>query len=139
MLFAIQLISVDKTHPAIDESVALQAPQEIMTLLKKSCYDCHSFETKWPAYANIAPVSFFVASHVRNGRNAMNFSLWSEMDEKIKAQRLQRAVETINNERMALPSYVSAHEEAKLSKDEKIVLTDWFKSELKILSGKAKN
>ena len=139
MLFAIQLISVDKTHPAIDESVALQAPQEIMTLLKKSCYDCHSFETKWPAYANIAPVSFFVASHVRNGRNAMNFSLWSEMDEKIKAQRLQRAVETINNERMALPSYVSAHEEAKLSKDEKIVLTDWFKSELKILSEKAKN
>lgn len=136
ILLGIQFIEIDKSAPAIDETLTLQAPQEIMALLKQSCYDCHSFETRWPYYSSIAPVSFFMASHVKNGRNALNFSLWSAMDEKIKAQRLQRAVETVNNERMALPSYISAHEEAKLNKEEKITLTNWFKSELKTVNEK---
>ena len=133
-LFAIQFISVEKTNPPVNDSLSLKAPKEVISLLKKGCYDCHSYETKWPSYADVAPISFFVASHVNDGRKAINFSIWSEIDEKIKVQRLKRAVVTINNGRMALPSYLSAHEESKLSKDEKLVLTNWFKSELKTLS-----
>lgn len=129
MLVGIQFISVEKTNPPVDEALEIKAPQEVMAQLKKGCYDCHSFETKWPYYASIAPASFFVASHVNDGRKALNFSLWSTMDEKIKLQRLERAVKTINNGMMALPSYVSAHEEAKLSKEEKAILTDWFEKE----------
>ena len=129
-LISIQFISVDKTNPPVDENISLKAPQEIMQLLKKGCYDCHSNETKWPYYSDIAPVSFFVASHVKKGREAMNFSTWTEIDPKIKQERLKRAVITINNGRMALPSYLSAHEEAKLSKDEKEILTAWFKKNL---------
>ena len=132
-LLAIQLIRVDKTHPPIDDSITLKTSKDVMSILKKGCYDCHSYETKWPYYSDIAPVSFFVASHVKKGRKAMNFSLWNKMDEKVKAQRLKRAIETVNNGRMALPSYLSAHEEARLSKDEKATLTTWFKNELKIL------
>ena len=135
-LFAIQLISVDKTHPPIDESLTLKAPKEVMPILKQSCYDCHSYETKWPYYSGIAPISFFVASHVRDGRKAMNFSIWNNIDEKIKIQRLKRAIVTVKNGRMALPSYVSAHEEAKLNKDEIAILTTWFKNELNALNVK---
>ena len=130
ILFAIQLISVDKTNPTIDNKLTLNAPKEVMSTLKQSCYDCHSYETKWPYYSNIAPISFFVASHVSNGRKAMNFSLWNEMDKKLKVQRLKRAVETVNNGRMALPSYISAHKEAELSKEKKTILISWFKKEL---------
>ena len=130
LLIAIQFISVDKTNPPVDEKISLKASPEIMTILKKGCYDCHSNETKWPYYSNIAPVSFFVASHVKKGRNAMNFSKWDEIDSKIKKERLKRAVVTVNNGRMALPSYLSAHEEAKLSKGEKEIITAWFKKEL---------
>lgn len=132
-LFAIQFISVEKTNPPVNNSLTLKASKEVSSLLKKGCYDCHSYETKWPSYADIAPISFFVASHVNNGRKAINFSLWNDIDEKIKIQRLKRAVITVNNGRMALPSYLSAHEESKLSKDEKLILTNWFKSELKAL------
>jgi hypothetical protein len=130
LLFAIQLISVDKINPPIDNTLTLKAPQEVINILKHSCYDCHSDETKWPYYSDIAPISFFVVSHVNNGRKAMNFSLWYKMDKEIKIQRLKSAVETVNNGRMALPSYLYAHKEAELSKDKKTILTTWFKKEL---------
>ncbi|MDA3907907.1 MAG: heme-binding domain-containing protein [Sulfurimonas sp.] len=130
LLISIQFISVDKTNPPVDESISLKAPNEVMSILKKGCYDCHSNETKWPYYSDIAPVSFFVASHVNKGRKAMNFSVWNKIDSKIKHKRLKRAVITVNNGIMALPSYISAHDEAKLSKGEKEIITTWFKKQL---------
>lgn len=130
LLVAIQFIPVERTNPPVDTQLTLHAPKDVMGILKKACYDCHSFETKWPYYSNIAPVSFFVASHVKKGRKALNFSKYKEIGKDIKLQRLKRAVMTVNNGMMALPSYVSAHDEAKLTKDEKIVLTEWFKKEI---------
>ncbi len=132
-LVALQFIPVEKTNPPIDTDVALNESGEVINILKKGCFDCHSNETKWPYYSNIAPISFFVASHVKKGRKALNFSQWYDIDPKIKEQRLKRAVMTVNNSMMALPSYLSVHEEAVLSKNEKKVLTDWFESELKLL------
>lgn len=130
ILVSIQFISVDKTNPPVDEKVALKASDEVMSILKKGCYDCHSNETKWPYYSDIAPVSFFVASHVNKGRKALNFSNWENIDSDIKKERLKRGIVTVNNGIMALPSYLSAHDEAKLSKEEKEILTAWFKEEL---------
>ena len=132
-LILIQFINVDKTNPQVDENLTLQAAPEVQTILKKSCYDCHSYETSWPYYADIAPISFFVSSHVKKGRKAINFSKWKDIDLKIKKQRLKRAVITVNNEMMALPSYLYAHEEAKLNKEEKQTLIAWFKKELEII------
>jgi len=129
-LVAIQFLPVDKTNPPVNDKITLSAPKDVMGILKKACYDCHSFETKWPYYSDIAPVSFFVAAHVKDARKALNFSKYKEIDKDIKKKRLERAVMTVNNGRMALPSYVSAHDEAKLSKDEKILLTEWFKKEI---------
>jgi hypothetical protein len=136
ILFAIQFISVDKTNPPVDENLTLQAPQEVMSLLKQSCYDCHSYETRWPSYASVAPISFVVASHVKDARKAMNFSTWNKMDKKVKEERLKRAIKTVNNGLMALPSYVSAHEEAKLNRDDKMTLAAWFNQELETLQQK---
>jgi hypothetical protein len=130
LLFAIQFISLDKTNPKIDDNITLNAPKNVMNILKKSCYDCHSYETQWPYYSSIAPISFFVVSHVNDGRAALNFSKWQEIDEAIKQKRLKRAIKTVNNEMMALPSYVSAHEDAQLSKGQKKILTEWFESQL---------
>ena len=129
-LILIQLIPVTKTNPPVDKNLSLNAPIKVALILKKGCYDCHSNETKWPYYSDIAPVSFFVASHVNKGRKAINFSKYNEIDSKIKKERLKRAITTVNNGMMALPSYLSAHEEAKLTKDEKKILTEWFKTEL---------
>lgn len=132
-LILIQFIHVDKTNPKIDKNIELNAPHDVMYILKRSCYDCHSYETKWPYYSNIAPISFVVASHVKDARSAINFSKWELIDSKTKVDRLKRAIQTVNNGMMALPSYVYAHKGAKLTKSEKEVLTSWFKQELSSL------
>jgi len=130
ILIGIQFIRVEETNPPLDEKLTLNTDSKVMDILKNSCYDCHSFETKWPTYSSIAPISFFVASHVNKGRKALNFSEWANIEAKTKVNRLERAVKTVNNEMMALPSYVSVHENAKLSKEDKVTLTQWFEKEL---------
>lgn len=130
ILVGIQFIPLNKTNPKVDTKITLNAQDNVMKILKNSCYDCHSNETKWPYYSNIAPVSFFVVSHVNKGRKALNFSEWENIDQDKKEQRLKRAIITVNNEMMALPSYRSVHENANLSRDEKDILVKFFEDQL---------
>ncbi len=130
ILIALQLIPIDKSNPPIDQNIALKVPQKVESILKKACYDCHSNKTKWPFYANIAPLSFSIASHVKDGRKALNFSNWKNIDPKIRTKRIQRAIKTVKNGMMPLPTYLWLHDEAKLTKEEKTVLTTWLKDQL---------
>jgi hypothetical protein len=54
----------------------VQVPSEIDSMIRRACYDCHSNETRWPAYAWVAPVSWLVARDVRRARSDLNFSEW---------------------------------------------------------------
>lgn len=131
ILLAIQLIRPEKTNPPVDETIALKAPQAVMSILKTSCYDCHSDETIWPFYADIAPLSWNIIGHVNDGRKALNYSKWGEIEPEIKIKRLKRSIKTINNGMMPLENYLLLHEEAKLSNEQKKVLIDWCNEELK--------
>ncbi len=133
IFIVIQLIQTKKTNPETDKNLKLAAPEKIMKILKKSCYDCHSYETKWPWYSNVAPLSWSIVNHVNDGRKALNFSTWKEIPKEIKTQRLKRAIKTINNEIMPLHSYLWFHKDAKLSAGDKKILSKWFKSELEKL------
>jgi hypothetical protein len=68
----IQLIPIRRDNPPATGSVA--APPEVMSILRRSCYDCHSNETIWPWYSRVAPVSWLVARDVHEGRRHVNFS-----------------------------------------------------------------
>lgn len=130
LLVAIQFIRPAKTNPVTDEALALKAPKEVDAILKASCYDCHSHETKWPAYSEIAPISWSVIAHVNDGRKALNFSQWQAIDPELKIKRLKRAIKTVNNGMMPLPNYLMFHEEAKLSNEDKKTIIDWCNAEL---------
>ena len=127
---AIQFIPTKKTNPPIDEAINLKASTKVTNILKRACYDCHSHETKWPNYSNIAPISWSVIGHVNDGRKAFNFSTWEKIPKEIKTKRLKRAIKTINNGMMPLPSYVKFHDEAILSDRDKKTLVDWCNEEL---------
>ncbi len=133
ILILIQFIRPERTNPSVDPAEALQAPEEVVTILRRSCYDCHSNETKWPWYSNIAPMSWSIASHVREGRKALNFSRYRTIDPKIKAKRLKRMIKTTRNGMMPLPSYLWLHKDAKLSPEEKQTIEAWAESELQKL------
>lgn len=131
LLGLMQLIGVERTNPPVDTTLDLSAPKEIADLLKRSCYDCHSNETVWPEYSAVAPVSFFVASHVEEGRKALNFSEWENIPKDIRVRRLQRSIQTVHNGMMPLGSYLWIHDEAKLTATEQQQLSDWFNRQLK--------
>lgn len=131
LFIAIQLIPVDKTNPPVNEAIKLNASSDVMGILQKSCYDCHSHETKWPGYSAVAPFSWVIVDHVEDGRKALNFSEWSEIDHDIKIKRLKRAIKTVNNGMMPLPSYLRFHDEAVMSDEDKKIVIDWCNEELK--------
>ena len=133
LVVAIQFTNPDKANPKVDDSLSLKSPKNVESVLKKSCYDCHSFETRWTAYADIAPLSWFIVSHVNDGRKALNFSEWSKIEKEIKVKRVKRIIQTTNNGMMPLSSYLSFHEEAELSSDDKKVLRDWANAQLSVL------
>lgn len=82
-LLAIQLVPYgrDHTNPPVTGEPTWDAPETRM-LAKQACFDCHSNETEWPAYASIAPVSWLVQHDVDEGRAALNFSEWSRPQEE---------------------------------------------------------
>ncbi len=71
----IQFIPTDRSNPPVTHE--LQASPEVMAILERACYDCHSNETVWPWYSKVAPVSWQISSHVVVGRRHVNFSEWA--------------------------------------------------------------
>jgi len=108
----------------------IKAPKEVMSILKRSCYDCHSNHTKWPWYSDIAPISWQVHSNVKNGRAWMNFSIWSKYDEK-KKQKFYKGIVKAVKFKMPPPEYLLIHKDAILSSKDKKVLQDWAKQYIK--------
>jgi hypothetical protein len=127
---AIQFIRVDKTNPVSvpekDFINVTQPSKEVADLLKTSCYDCHSNETKYPWYFNVAPVSWWLKNHINEGREKLNFSLWADFDAKRKDKKLEESVELINEGEMPMFSYTLAHQEAKLSATKQKTLNNFF-------------
>jgi hypothetical protein len=131
---AIQFIRPDFNNPKIDESVALNADSHVMSVLKTSCYDCHSSETKYPWYHNVAPMSWLMSNNIANGRKALDFSNWANIDAKVKLERLERAKQLVNIELMPKGEYLLMHKNAVLNREQKKVLESFFDAEIQNLS-----
>ncbi len=120
----IQFIRIDKTLPVSAENLEIKTPKEVMSILKKACYDCHSNEVIYPWYSNIAPFSFTIDSHIKEGRKALNFSTWKKYTSEEKEKKLKDIYRTAYAA-MPLQSYIWLHSEADLSKEERKILRDW--------------
>lgn len=123
ILIAIQFIPVDKTNPTV--TAELDAPTEIISIFKRSCYDCHSNETAWPWYSNIAPVSWLVAGDVKDARAHHNFSEWGNLSRKDRLKMKEEIWEEIEKEKMPLWKYNIMHPEASLTQKNKDLIRGW--------------
>ena len=123
ILVAIQFIPVDKTNPMV--TAELDAKTEVISVFKKSCYDCHSNETIWPWYSNIAPVSWLVAGDVKDARAHLNFSEWGNLSRKDRVKMKEEIWEEIEKEKMPLWQYKILHPDASLKQKDKVLIRDW--------------
>jgi mono/diheme cytochrome c family protein len=120
-LLLIQAIPVRRTNPPVTAPV--QAPPEVLALLKRACFDCHSHETVWAAPQSfVAPASWLVARDVSEGREELNFSAWDKVDLKKVAKKLP---EEVGEGEMPPWYYVIAHPGARLSDAERATLSSW--------------
>lgn len=79
----IQLVPYGRDH--VNPPVGTEPPWDSVAtryLAKQACFDCHSNETKWPAYSRVAPISWLIQHDVAEGREVLNFSEWHRLQEK---------------------------------------------------------
>ena len=100
-------------------------PEHIASMLRSACYDCHSNETIYPWYANIAPVKWLLYDHINEGRKELNFSNWNTLDKADKAEALDDISSAIEEQEMPLESYPITHPDAKLSEADREALIEW--------------
>ena len=100
-------------------------PQEVSGILKSSCYDCHTNQTNYPWYNQVAPVSWWLADHIEEGKEHLNFSAWESYSPKKKDHKLEEVVETVESAEMPLNEYTWTHSEADLSDAERKAVMDW--------------
>ncbi|MBN2722329.1 MAG: heme-binding domain-containing protein [Campylobacterales bacterium] len=125
----IQFITIDtKEHIESDLKNEIVVSSEIKTILKRSCYDCHSNDSTIPWYGNIAPSSWFVRLHINDGREILNFSEFKKYDADKQKDLFDRIEDSIVI-RMPLASYVWLHKDASLSQEDKAKLKAWSKEE----------
>jgi hypothetical protein len=117
---------VQRDNP--EPTAELEAPPLVMEVLKRSCFDCHSYETKWPWYAYVAPVSFLITDDVAEGRNHLNFSEWERLSRSEKAEEAEEIWEHVEKNEMPLKKYLLLHKEASLSGADMKILMDWTAS-----------
>lgn len=110
---------------ATDLIINEKPDMEVAVILKTACYDCHSDNTKYPWYAEVAPVSYWIADHVEEGKEHLNFSSWTLYSAKKKAHKMEELIEEVEEHEMPLDSYTWMHGEAKLSEDQIKALNTW--------------
>jgi hypothetical protein len=135
LLVLIQFIRIDKTNPPVDKSIDFitltQPSAEVKGILLTSCYDCHSNETTYPWYTNIAPVSWWLKHHINEGREHLNFSQWGSYTEKRQQHKLEECIEEVHEGEMPLSNYTLMHKEATLSPAQQEQLNAWIATLIK--------
>ena len=94
-------------------------PEEVRVILENTCYDCHSNNTVYPWYNNLAPVSYWLADHIKHGKGHLNMSDWSSYDNKKKDHKLEEVIEVMEENSMPLNEYTWTHEDARLTEGTK--------------------
>jgi hypothetical protein len=88
--------------------------------LARACGNCHSNQTRLPWYGDVVPISWWIKNHVREGRQALNFSEWTTYSTDRRLDELESICGVVSNGRMPPASYKVFHPESRLqTRDEK--------------------
>ena len=104
-------------------------PPDVAAVFNRACRDCHSSTTTWPWYSQVAPVSWMLASHVKEGRRELNIDQWADYTTKRKLRKLDAICKEVKQGDMPLWSYLLIHHDARLSGDDVKLLCTWTAGE----------
>ncbi|MFB3829397.1 MAG: heme-binding domain-containing protein [Bryobacteraceae bacterium] len=120
-----QLVRPSLSNPAADPGasfLAVARSPKAAEILNRSCGDCHSHQTVWPWYSQVAPASWLLASDVNEGRARLNLSEWNRYSAEMSAIRMKQICAEVSRGEMPPWYYAAMHPAAKLSQADKAVL-----------------
>ena len=135
------LVLISRTYPPLAHLATLResnppvtgditAPPDIVAVLRRSCYDCHSNETRWPWYSGVAPISWVIAHDVERGRQEVNFSEWTAYLPATRKRKLQWIERALHEQVMPPPLYRFLHPHAWLTEQDTSLLEHWLQAQL---------
>lgn len=110
----------------IGNNYAVQA--DVKTILDKACNDCHSNNTRYPWYAKLQPVDWWMNDHVVDGKKEINFDEYTNRPPRYQYRKMEEVIEQVKEREMPLKSYTWTHKDARLTSDERAKLTSWAQS-----------
>lgn len=111
-----------------DISIVYVMPEELHRTLIKKCYDCHSNNTQYPWYFHIQPIGWWLAAHVHDGKDELNFSEFRNYDARRAAHKLEELAEVVEDRSMPLKAYTSLHKETELTPEDEKAIKGWLAS-----------
>lgn len=122
-----------------DISRLVLVPDNVQGILKKACYDCHSNNTQYPWYAYVQPLHWFLNSHIRSGKEELNFNEFAGYSLRRQQSKLRAIENSIKEGTMPLSSYTLIHRDAILDQKEKLELLRWIRNSRDSLNTKNLN
>ena len=130
----IALVIIQFIRPAHNTSVQVlptdianiyAVPGSVQHVLTTACYDCHSNNTMYPWYADIQPMAWFMAYHVKNGKQDLNFSEFGSYSERKQQHKFKSIASQVKDDEMPVSSYKLMHKNARLTKEEQALIIEW--------------
>jgi Haem-binding domain len=129
----IQFIRPEYSNPAINQPDTLEAttpvPENVEQIFTRSCNDCHTNKTTYPWYSNVAPLSWQIVDHVKDGRRHLNFSVWNTYNTDKKRKKLDEVCSEVTDAAMPIGQYLWLHGNAVLSQEDVKTICDWTQQE----------
>lgn len=139
------LIVIQFIHPAKNKAEGKQAnfighvyaiPADVQAILAKACYDCHSNNTRYPWYAKLQPVHWWLNKHIVNGKKHVNYDEYTNRPLRYQYHKMEETIEMVKEGEMPLNSYTWTHKDARLTADEKAKITGWAQSVMDTLKAR---
>ena len=121
--------NLSTTPPGPDDLTVMHPPPaSVQAVLERACYDCHSSNTRYPWYAEVQPVAWWLNHHIEEAQEHFSFAEFGSLTQKRQLHKLEELIEEVEEKKMPLPSYKILHSDAELTDDEIKTLTDWAKA-----------
>ena len=127
IVLVIQVIPVERNVSTVPPGQSFEktekVPANVAAILKVSCYDCHSNNSRYPWYSELQPGAWFMAQHIKKGRDELNFDEFNNYSKRRKKAKIKSIISQIEKDEMPLRSYRMMHGNDRLSADEKKIDT----------------
>lgn len=108
-----------------DITTVVHVPENMLNVLNRCCFNCHSNNTEYWWYDKVTPVNYWINSHIEKGKKHLNFTTFGTYPAKKQRKKLEDVAKVIEKDEMPLSSFTFVHRDAKLSEAEGKALIQW--------------